>query len=208
MSSVAIFEQCGGSDLNPRFQRCDPGLICYARSTFYANCRRPNTCPPSWACTVVEDASTVIPPPRIIAANERCDNQSYTICASGTRCFRRTPSESECHSQCQTGWTCDTGVAQEFEQCGEQTIIASSSIISSSDNILIELVEELYTRTKQSSILPYEALLLLPKVNEWTLLSMTNIAQRKITMFLLMLSRFSVRFEESGNRLFLIADRK
>ncbi|CAF1542998.1 unnamed protein product, partial [Rotaria sp. Silwood1] len=26
--------------------------------------------------------------------------------------------------------------------------------------------------------------------------------------FLLMLSRFSVRFEESGNRLFLIADRK
>ncbi|CAF5052493.1 unnamed protein product, partial [Rotaria sp. Silwood1] len=43
----------------------------------------------------------------------------------------------------------------------EQTIIASSSIISSSDNILIELVEELYTRTKQSSTLPYEALLLL-----------------------------------------------
>ncbi|CAF1411488.1 unnamed protein product [Rotaria sp. Silwood1] len=90
----------------------------------------------------------------------------------------------------------------------EQTIIASSSIISSSDNILIELVEELYAHTKQSSTLAYEALLLLPKVNEWTLLSMTNIAQRKITMFLLMLSRFSVRFEESGNRLFLIADRK
>ncbi|CAF1557556.1 unnamed protein product [Rotaria sp. Silwood1] len=43
----------------------------------------------------------------------------------------------------------------------EQTIIDSSSIISSSDNILIELVEELYTRTKQSSTLPYEALLLL-----------------------------------------------
>ncbi|CAF1374949.1 unnamed protein product [Rotaria sp. Silwood1] len=84
----------------------------------------------------------------------------------------------------------------------KQTIIASSSIISSSDNILIELVEELYTRTKQSSTLPYEALLLLrplslllahisfffralinarysAKVNEWTLLSMTNIAQRK-----------------------------
>ncbi|CAF1100951.1 unnamed protein product [Rotaria sp. Silwood1] len=74
----------------------------------------------------------------------------------------------------------------------EQTIIDSSSIISSSDNILIELVEELYA----------------PKINEWTLLSMTNIAQRKITMFLLMLSRFSVRFEESGYRLFLIADRK
>ncbi|CAF1320799.1 unnamed protein product [Rotaria sp. Silwood1] len=90
----------------------------------------------------------------------------------------------------------------------KQTIIASSSIISSSDNILIELVEELYAHTKQSSTLAYEALLLLPKVNEWTLLSMTNITQRKITMFLLMLSRFSVRFEESGNRLFLIADRK
>ncbi|CAF1517980.1 unnamed protein product [Rotaria sp. Silwood1] len=90
----------------------------------------------------------------------------------------------------------------------KQTIIDSSSIISSSDNILIELVEELYARTKQSSTLPYEALLLLPKVNEWTLLSMTNIAQRKITMFLLMLSRFSARFEESDNRLFLIADRK
>ncbi|CAF0974493.1 unnamed protein product [Rotaria sp. Silwood1] len=74
----------------------------------------------------------------------------------------------------------------------EQTIIDSSSIISSSDNILIELVEELYA----------------PKINEWTLLSMTNIAQRKITMFLLMLSRFSACFEESGNRLFLIADRK
>ncbi|CAF1395531.1 unnamed protein product [Rotaria sp. Silwood1] len=96
------------------------------------------------------------------------------------------------------------------------------------NNILIELVEELYARTKQSSTLAYEALLLLrplslllahisfffralinarysAKVNEWTLLSMTNIAQRKITMFLLMLSRFSVRFEESDNRLFLIA---
>ncbi|CAF1489816.1 unnamed protein product [Rotaria sp. Silwood1] len=43
----------------------------------------------------------------------------------------------------------------------KQTIIDSSSIISSSDNILIELVEELYERTKQSSTLPYEALLLL-----------------------------------------------
>ncbi|CAF1362853.1 unnamed protein product [Rotaria sp. Silwood1] len=43
----------------------------------------------------------------------------------------------------------------------KQTIIDSSSIISSSDNILIELVEELYTRTKQSSTLSYEALLLL-----------------------------------------------
>ncbi|CAF1065315.1 unnamed protein product [Rotaria sp. Silwood1] len=43
----------------------------------------------------------------------------------------------------------------------EQTTIDSSSIISSSDNILIELVEELYARTKQSSTLAYEALLLL-----------------------------------------------
>ncbi|CAF5028060.1 unnamed protein product, partial [Rotaria sp. Silwood1] len=43
----------------------------------------------------------------------------------------------------------------------EQTIIDSSSIISSSDNILIELVEELHARTKQPSTLPYEALLLL-----------------------------------------------
>ncbi|CAF1400436.1 unnamed protein product [Rotaria sp. Silwood1] len=118
----------------------------------------------------------------------------------------------------------------------EQTIIASSSIISSSDNILIELVEELYTRTKQSSTLAYEALLLLrplslllahisfffralinarysAKVNEWTLLSMTNIAQRKslcmaIWGFLLMQLRFGARFEESDNRLFLIADPK
>ncbi|CAF1630865.1 unnamed protein product [Rotaria sp. Silwood1] len=118
----------------------------------------------------------------------------------------------------------------------EQTIIDSSSIIASSDNIPIELVEELYERTKQSATLLYEALLLLrplslllahisfffralinarysAKVNEWTLLSTTNIAQRKslcmaIWGFLLMLSRFSARFEESDNRLFLIADRK
>ncbi|CAF4740034.1 unnamed protein product, partial [Rotaria sp. Silwood2] len=34
-------------------------------------------------------------------------------------------------------------------------------MISSSDNILIELVAELYQRTKQSSALSYEALLLL-----------------------------------------------
>ncbi|CAF1445230.1 unnamed protein product [Rotaria sp. Silwood1] len=40
-------------------------------------------------------------------------------------------------------------------------LFMNSSIISSSDNILIELVEELYERTKQSSTLPYEALLLL-----------------------------------------------
>ncbi|CAF4950689.1 unnamed protein product, partial [Rotaria sp. Silwood1] len=39
----------------------------------------------------------------------------------------------------------------------EQEIIDSSSIISSSDNILIELVAELYQRTKQSSTLSYEA---------------------------------------------------
>ncbi|CAF4731216.1 unnamed protein product, partial [Rotaria sp. Silwood2] len=43
----------------------------------------------------------------------------------------------------------------------EEEIIDSSSIISSSDNILIELVTELYQRTKQSSTLSYEALLLL-----------------------------------------------
>lgn len=114
----------------------------------------------------------------------------------------------------------------------EQEMIEGSSITSSSDNILIEFVGELYERTKQSSTLPYEAILLLrplpsllahaglsdrlmnkmvlefaastqqlypqilaytvfavfralinshylPKVNEWTLLSMTSIAQRK-----------------------------
>ncbi|CAF3198018.1 unnamed protein product [Rotaria sp. Silwood2] len=43
----------------------------------------------------------------------------------------------------------------------KEEIIDSSSIISSSDNILIELVTELYQRTKQSSTLSYEALLLL-----------------------------------------------
>ncbi|CAF2853501.1 unnamed protein product [Rotaria sp. Silwood2] len=43
----------------------------------------------------------------------------------------------------------------------KQEIIDSSSIISSSDNILIEFVAELYQRTKQSSTLSYEALLLL-----------------------------------------------
>jgi len=36
-SSVALFDQCGGSELSSRFERCDPGLICYAKSTFYAN---------------------------------------------------------------------------------------------------------------------------------------------------------------------------
>ncbi|CAF4746287.1 unnamed protein product, partial [Rotaria sp. Silwood2] len=40
-------------------------------------------------------------------------------------------------------------------------MIDSSLIISSSDNILIVLVAELYERTKQSLTLPYEALLLL-----------------------------------------------
>jgi huntingtin len=163
----------------------------------------------------------------------------------------------------------------------EQEMIDSSSIISSSDNILIELVGELYERTKQSYTLPYEAILLLrplplllshiglsdrlmnkivvefaastqqlypqilayivyavfrtlinshhsAKVNEWTLLSMTSVAQRKpirmaiwgltclmlsacpshtITdsLFPLALSRFSARFEELDNRLFLLA---
>ncbi|CAF3625432.1 unnamed protein product [Rotaria sp. Silwood1] len=56
------------------------------------------------------------------------------------------------------------------------------------------------------------------KVNEWTLLSMTNIAQRKsICMaiweltclrFLLTLSRFSAHFKKLDNRLFLISDRE
>ncbi|CAF1371246.1 unnamed protein product [Rotaria sp. Silwood1] len=40
-------------------------------------------------------------------------------------------------------------------------IIDNSLIISSSDNILIELVAELYEHPKQSSTLPYEPLLLL-----------------------------------------------
>jgi len=114
----------------------------------------------------------------------------------------------------------------------EQEMIDSSSIISSSDNIVMELVGELYERTKQSYTLPHEAILLLrplpsllahmgltdrlmnkivvefaastqqlypqilayivfavfralinahysAKVNEWTLLSMTSVAQRK-----------------------------
>ncbi|CAF1318201.1 unnamed protein product, partial [Rotaria sordida] len=166
----------------------------------------------------------------------------------------------------------------------EQEMVDGSSITSSSDNILIELVGELYERTKQSSTLPYEALLLLrplplllahiglsdrlmnkmvlefaastqqlypqilaytvfavfralinahysAKVNEWTLLSMTSIAQRKPirmaiwgltclmlsacpshtiadALFPLTLSRFSARFEELDNRLFLLAGRE
>lgn len=114
----------------------------------------------------------------------------------------------------------------------EQEMMDGSSMISSSDNIIIELVGELYERTKQSSTLPHEAILLLrplpsllahmglsdrlmnkivlefgsasqqlypqllayivfavfrtlisarysAKVNEWTLLSMTSVAQRK-----------------------------
>ena len=114
----------------------------------------------------------------------------------------------------------------------EQEMLDSSSINSTSDNVLIELVGELYERTKQSYILPHEAILLLrplpsllahvglsdrllnkivvefasstqqlypqilayivfavfralisshysAKVNEWTLLSMTSVAQRK-----------------------------
>ncbi|CAF2784231.1 unnamed protein product [Rotaria sp. Silwood2] len=66
--------------------------------------------------------------------------------------------------------------------------------MSSSDNILIELVAELYQRTKQSSTLSYEALLLLRPLplllvhiglldglmNKVTFLSITNIAQRKL----------------------------
>jgi hypothetical protein len=114
----------------------------------------------------------------------------------------------------------------------EQEMIDGSSISSSSDNIVIELVGELYERIKQPSTLPHEAILLLrplpsllahiglsdrlmnkvvvefaastqqlypqilaytvfavfralinahytAKVNEWTLLSMTSVAQRK-----------------------------
>ncbi|CAF3598174.1 unnamed protein product [Adineta steineri] len=166
----------------------------------------------------------------------------------------------------------------------EQEMIDGSSITSSSDNIVIELVGELYERTKQSSTLPYEAILLLrplpsllahiglsdrlmnkmvvefaastqqlypqilaytvfavfralinahylAKVNEWTLLSMTSVAQRKPirmaiwgltclmlsacpshaiadSLFPLALSRYSARFEELDNRLFLLAGRE
>ena len=114
----------------------------------------------------------------------------------------------------------------------EQEMIDNTSIITSSDNFVIELVGELYECTKQSSTLPHEAIILLrslplllshmglfnglmnkivlefaastqqlypqilaytvfavfraliyahysSKVNEWTLLSMTSIAQRK-----------------------------
>ena len=113
-----------------------------------------------------------------------------------------------------------------------QEMLDSASLVSSSDNVIIELVGELYERTKQSSTLPYEAVLFLrplpsllahhglsdrlmnkmvgefatstqqlypqilaytvfavfrallhahyaAKVNEWTLLSMTSVAQRK-----------------------------
>ena len=163
----------------------------------------------------------------------------------------------------------------------EQEMIDSTSITSSSDNIVMELVGELYERTKQSYTLPHEAILLLrplpsllahiglsdrlmnkmvvefaastqqlypqilayivfavfralinshysAKVNEWTLLSMTSVAQRKPirmaiwgltclmlsacpshavadVLFPLALSRFSARFEELDNRLFLLA---
>jgi huntingtin len=166
----------------------------------------------------------------------------------------------------------------------EQEMIDSSSIISSSDNIVMELVGELYERTKQSYTLPHEAILLLrslpsllahmglsdrlmnkivvefaastqqlypqilayivfavfralinahysAKVNEWTLLSISSVAQRKPirmaiwgltclmlsacpvhaiadALFPLALSRFSARFEELDNRLFLLAGRE
>ncbi|CAF1281437.1 unnamed protein product [Rotaria sordida] len=66
----------------------------------------------------------------------------------------------------------------------EQEIIDRLLIISSSDSILIEPVEELCERIKQPSTLP---LLLahidfahyLAKVNKWILLLMNSIAQRK-----------------------------
>ncbi|CAF1277551.1 unnamed protein product [Adineta ricciae] len=166
----------------------------------------------------------------------------------------------------------------------DQEMIDGSSVSSSSDNIVIELVGELYERIKQSSTLPYEAILLLrplpsllahiglsdrlmnkvvvefaastqqlypqilaytvfavfrtlinahytPKVNEWTLLSMSSVAQRKPirmavwgltclmlsacpsqttaeALFPLALSRFSARFEELDNRLFFLASQE
>lgn len=166
----------------------------------------------------------------------------------------------------------------------EQEMVDGSSMMSSSDNIIMELVGELYERTKQSSTLPHEAILLLrplpsllahmglsdrlmnkivvefatsmqqlypqllayivfavfralisarysAKVNEWTLLSMTSVAQRKPirvaiwgltclmlsacpsyaiadALFPLALSRFNARFKELDNRLFLLAGRE
>ncbi|CAM2712576.1 unnamed protein product [Rotaria socialis] len=181
--------------------------------------------------------------------------------------------------------TNDSANASNNEHANEeQEMIEGSSVISSSDNIVMELVGELYERTKQSSTLPHEAILLLrplpsllahiglsdrlmnkmvlefaastqqlypqilaytvfavfralinahysPKVNEWTLLSMTSIAQRKPirmaiwgltclmlsacpshaiadSLFPLTLSRFSARFEELDNRLFFLAGRE
>ncbi|CAF4243771.1 unnamed protein product [Rotaria sordida] len=58
------------------------------------------------------------------------------------------------------------------------------SIISSSDCILIEPVEELCERIKQPSTLPLLLALIdfanyLAKVNKWILLLMNSIAQRK-----------------------------
>ncbi|CAF1490280.1 unnamed protein product [Rotaria sordida] len=77
----------------------------------------------------------------------------------------------------------------------EQEMIDNISIISSSDNILIELVGELYhsftASTQQSypQIIAYTVFAIIhtlisahffsAKVNEWTLLSMASIPQRK-----------------------------
>lgn len=36
-SSVPAYEQCGGLEWEPKFRQCDKGLICYARSPYYAN---------------------------------------------------------------------------------------------------------------------------------------------------------------------------
>ncbi|CAF1095678.1 unnamed protein product [Rotaria sordida] len=118
ISSVPIYEQCGGSQWGRIFKKCDDGLVCYARSIFYANCRPPNTCPSHWACTIVESSSTIIPPPRVIPANEQCNNESYTVCIAGTACFRRTSSYSECRPQCPVTWQCENDVVHEYEQCG------------------------------------------------------------------------------------------
>ncbi|CAF5045427.1 unnamed protein product, partial [Rotaria sp. Silwood1] len=66
---------------------------------------------------------TIIPLPRVIPANERCDNESYTVCVTGTACFRRTSSYSECRPQCPITWQCENDVAHEYEQCGGEGYI-------------------------------------------------------------------------------------
>ncbi|CAM4881095.1 unnamed protein product [Rotaria socialis] len=118
ISSVPAYEQCAGLGWDGIFRRCDDGLVCYARSEYYANCRQPNQCPSSWACTVVDSASTKVPPPKIIPVNGQCDNTSYTMCTSGTLCLQQTNTHSECRTQCPPSWLCDSGVLSEYQQCG------------------------------------------------------------------------------------------